>query len=82
MWKPRRLTALWASNACYRDSFTILRLLNEEMHFINILMHIFNAKKTNVTAFKGKFPVTTKTIIDNNVLEHIPHLLSRKRSNI
>jgi hypothetical protein len=36
-------------------------------------MHIFNAKKTNVTAFKGKFPVTTEIIIDNNVLEHIPH---------
>jgi hypothetical protein len=22
MWKPRRLTTLWASTACYRDSFT------------------------------------------------------------
>jgi hypothetical protein len=22
MWEPRRLTALWASTACYRDSFT------------------------------------------------------------
>jgi hypothetical protein len=24
MWEPRRLTTLWASMACYRDSFTIL----------------------------------------------------------
>jgi hypothetical protein len=24
MWEPRRLTALWAFTACYRDSFTIL----------------------------------------------------------
>jgi hypothetical protein len=24
MWKPRRLAALWASTACYRDNFTIL----------------------------------------------------------
>jgi hypothetical protein len=24
MWEPRRLTALWASTACYRDSFTFL----------------------------------------------------------
>jgi hypothetical protein len=24
MWEPRRLTALWASTACYRDSFTLL----------------------------------------------------------
>jgi hypothetical protein len=22
MWDPRRLTTLWASTACYRDSFT------------------------------------------------------------
>jgi hypothetical protein len=22
MWEPRRLTTLWASMACYRDSFT------------------------------------------------------------
>jgi hypothetical protein len=22
MWKPRRLTTLWVSTACYRDSFT------------------------------------------------------------
>jgi hypothetical protein len=26
MWEPRRLTALWASTACYRDSFTFLPL--------------------------------------------------------
>jgi hypothetical protein len=24
MWKPRRLTTLWAFTACYRDSFTFL----------------------------------------------------------
>jgi hypothetical protein len=23
MWKPRRLITLWASTACYRDSFTL-----------------------------------------------------------
>jgi hypothetical protein len=23
MWEPRRLTTLWASTACYRDSFTL-----------------------------------------------------------
>jgi hypothetical protein len=26
MWEPRRLTSLWASTACYRDSFTTLLL--------------------------------------------------------
>jgi hypothetical protein len=24
MWEPRRLTNLWASTACYKDSFTFL----------------------------------------------------------
>jgi hypothetical protein len=28
MWQPRRLTTLWASAACYRDSFTFFNLLN------------------------------------------------------
>jgi hypothetical protein len=27
MWEPRRLTILWASAACYRDSFTFLPYL-------------------------------------------------------
>jgi hypothetical protein len=27
MWKPRRLTTLWASTACYKDSFTYLLCL-------------------------------------------------------
>jgi hypothetical protein len=26
MWEPRRLTTLWASTACYRDSFTFTTL--------------------------------------------------------
>jgi hypothetical protein len=26
MWDPRRLTTLWASTACYRDSFTFFFL--------------------------------------------------------
>jgi hypothetical protein len=24
VWEPRRLTTLWASSACYRDSFTFM----------------------------------------------------------
>jgi hypothetical protein len=28
MWEPRHLTTLWASTACYRDSFTFLPILN------------------------------------------------------
>jgi hypothetical protein len=26
MWEPRRLTTQWAPTACYRDSFTCLKL--------------------------------------------------------
>jgi hypothetical protein len=29
MWEPRRLTTLWASTACHRDSFTFLWRLYE-----------------------------------------------------
>jgi hypothetical protein len=28
MWEPRRLTTLWASTSCYRDSFTLLLPFN------------------------------------------------------
>jgi hypothetical protein len=39
MWEPRRLTTLWASTACYRDSFTfyskgIMRLTNHRCRVI------------------------------------------------
>jgi hypothetical protein len=27
MWEPRRLTTLWASTACYKDSFIFLPLV-------------------------------------------------------
>jgi hypothetical protein len=27
MWEPRRLTTLWASMACYRDSFSFLNTM-------------------------------------------------------
>jgi hypothetical protein len=38
-WKPRCLTALWASKACYRDSFTFLRILFRSFPFIIFLFH-------------------------------------------
>jgi hypothetical protein len=31
MWEPRRLTTLWASTACYRDSFTLPLLFHEDV---------------------------------------------------
>jgi hypothetical protein len=32
MWEPRRLTAVWASTACYRDSFTLRHALNMQLY--------------------------------------------------
>jgi hypothetical protein len=32
MWEPRRLTTLWASTACYRDSFALLSVELESSH--------------------------------------------------
>jgi hypothetical protein len=32
MWEPRRLTTLWASTACYRDSFTCTLNYRETVH--------------------------------------------------
>jgi hypothetical protein len=37
MWEPRRLTTLWASTACYRDSFPFLHLPEEEFVTRNVL---------------------------------------------
>jgi hypothetical protein len=31
MWEPRRLTTLWASTACYRDSFTFFTLQKNDV---------------------------------------------------
>jgi hypothetical protein len=33
MWEPRRLTTLWASTACYRDSFTFFFYKKPEIVF-------------------------------------------------
>jgi hypothetical protein len=35
MWEPRRLTTLWASTACYRDSFTFYLHI---FYFYNIII--------------------------------------------
>jgi hypothetical protein len=41
MWEPLRLTNLWASTTCYRNSFTILQIvLKTIIHIIRILNKI------------------------------------------
>jgi hypothetical protein len=44
MWDPRRLTTLWTSTACYRDNFTFIFLLKEEIE--KKVMIIFSKKRT------------------------------------
>jgi hypothetical protein len=44
MWEPRRLTTLWASLACYRDSFTIFKVrkdINELSHSLTDFLRIY-----------------------------------------
>jgi hypothetical protein len=38
MWEPQRLTVLWASTACYRDTFTLL------FYFMNSTLKICKHK--------------------------------------
>jgi hypothetical protein len=66
MWKPRRLTILWASTACYRDSFTFFRRVNSKFYqnsrfYGNI--HIPVARKdANHTTFLYSLPRPCKGI--------------------
>jgi hypothetical protein len=39
MWEPRRLTTLWASMACYSDSFTFFILVL--FRFYSLRLHLF-----------------------------------------
>jgi hypothetical protein len=36
MWEPRRLTTLWASTACYRDSLTITYMRFEVLKAVTV----------------------------------------------
>jgi hypothetical protein len=37
-WEPRRLTTLWASTACYRDSFTLYLYASFILHLPRVVM--------------------------------------------
>jgi hypothetical protein len=54
MWEPRRLTTLWASTACYRDSLTFFTLkVLIECDFVVYVKNGFEAYWWNI-AVKGK----------------------------
>jgi hypothetical protein len=58
MWEPRRLTTLWASTACYRDSFTYL------LHgiFLQIFYEILRFKISYIHQFLARWSVSKKII--------------------
>jgi hypothetical protein len=47
MWEPRRLTTLWASTACYRDSFTFTLIwdLYEFFHCTLVILGLAGVEK-------------------------------------
>jgi hypothetical protein len=36
MWEPRRLSTLWASAACYKDSFTFFKIQNTSVEVVEL----------------------------------------------
>jgi hypothetical protein len=40
MWEPQCLTALWASTACYRDSFTFTKLQEKLYSFVYFNLYV------------------------------------------
>jgi hypothetical protein len=64
MWEPRRLTALWASTACYRDSFTFFTFIlvpkfrhitSRSLLSLNMIFYFTNVK-CPVPSFFLSFP--------------------------
>jgi hypothetical protein len=45
MWEPRRHTTLWASKACYRDSFSFIYTVRKHVMVRNILQVVIRALK-------------------------------------
>jgi hypothetical protein len=41
MWEPRHLTTLFASTACYRDSFTFTLFKRRGLGYVPIRKHVF-----------------------------------------
>jgi hypothetical protein len=54
MWKPRHLTALWASTACYRDSFTFSYLVT--IYVIVLIPRSWVLEKPPVAQLLKSFP--------------------------
>jgi hypothetical protein len=72
MWDPRRRTTLWASTACYRDSFSFTVLRNKDM---------FTLPASSVT---GRASECKDNAMDylSEVLNCIPHSLQANSETV
>jgi hypothetical protein len=52
MWEPRRLTTLWASKACYRNSFNFFYLWNSRYLFLCVWGLLSSGNRGMVTRFQ------------------------------
>jgi hypothetical protein len=75
MWEPRRLTTIWASTICYRDSFTFLNIGQHKWNQISVsnspikLICAQFYKFTNLDGCKTCFFFTRR--FDGNILAYI-----------
>jgi hypothetical protein len=72
MWEPRCLTTLWASTACYRDSFTFLFVLRPLASFpIRIHLDLCISGTAGAAIWTGDSPVVKPlpTYVSTNTKE-------------
>jgi hypothetical protein len=76
MWEPRRLTNLWASTACYRDSFTFIFTFNQYSSTEHPVSHIDNCifRKFN------KYLIMEDAVCLILVRENFPNLMQQLRN--
>jgi hypothetical protein len=55
MWDPQRLTTLWASKACYRDSFTFLPFSSMTKHHAPCVLNLGGSWKWGSTLSSGRY---------------------------
>jgi hypothetical protein len=74
MWDPRRLTTLWASTACYRDTFTLLCSGGEVEYFTMLHVSVMRAYCQR----RVKFPAVVSQVAKGRSMA-ISGRLDRKR---
>jgi hypothetical protein len=63
MWEPRRLTTLWASKACYRDSFTFFFIQIARLLGVKYLMNEQCFRPASHLSLHNKIPSVLRGIV-------------------